>query len=156
MQTACQQNEIHFTADDTLSDLFYRLFLAKIEPYLGSDPLFVYDYPTHQAAMSQLTPDGKYGQRFELYINGLELCNGYTELTDAVEQRQRFILEADERAAAGKPVHPIDEALLSLLPSVQIPTYGNALGIDRLHMIVTGRNNIEDVLLFSAKNLFHL
>ncbi len=155
MKTACHEHEIHFTPDDTLSDLYYRLFLAKIEPSLGTDPIFVYDYPLHQAAMSQLTADGKYGQRFELYINGLELCNGYTELTDSVEQRHRFEIEAEERRALGKTVHPIDEALLTLLPSVQIPTYGNALGVDRLHMILVNRSRIEDVLLFSVKDLFN-
>lgn len=154
MQVACRTHEIHFTPDDSLSDLYYRLFLAKIEPFLESEPIFVYDYPIHQAAMAQLTSDGKYSQRFELYINGLELCNGYTELTDAVEQRQRFIIEAEERRLAGKIVHPIDENLLSLLPSLQIPTYGNALGVDRLHMILTGTTEIKDVILFPATDLF--
>ena len=154
LRQACQKLNIHTDDSDTESDLFYRLFLDKIEPQLGPDPIFVYDYPIHQAALSRLTPDGRYGERFELYINGLELCNGFTELTDAKEQRQRFELEAQERQQAGQTVFPIDEELLRLLPSIKNPTYGNALGVDRLHMLVTGRDSIPDVLLFPAKRLF--
>ncbi len=152
---ACRSHSIHSVPDDTESDLFYRLFLALVEPNLGKDPIFVYDYPIHQAALSQLTDDGLYGQRFELYIDGLELCNGFTELTDAEEQRRRFVEEAEERRRLGKTVHPIDEEFLRLLPSIRKPTFGNALGIDRLHMVVAGRTSIEDVVLFPAKTLFN-
>ncbi len=151
---ACGKFEIHTDPSDTESDLYYRLFLSKIEPELGKDPIFIYDYPAFQAALSKLTSDGKYGQRFELYINGLELCNAFTELTDPVEQRKRFEIELAERKALGKPGSPVDEDLLGLLPSVRQPTYGNALGVDRLHMLVTGRSSIEDVLLFPASTLF--
>jgi lysyl-tRNA synthetase class 2 len=142
------------TKVDTMSDLFYRVFLAKIEPKIGSSPTFVYDYPKYQAALSKLTPDGRYGERFELYMNGMELCNGFTELTDAKEQRARFESELAERRALGKPTFPIDEELLRLLPSVRQPTFGNALGVDRLHMVATGRSRIEEVLLFPARTLF--
>ena len=136
-------------------NIFYKIFLNEIEPKLGSErPIFIYDYPAFQAALSKLTSDGKYGQRFELYINGLELCNAFTELTDPVEQRKRFEIELAERKALGKPGSPVDEDLLGLLPSVRQPTYGNALGVDRLHMLVTGRSSIEDVLLFPASTLF--
>ncbi|MBI2474914.1 EF-P lysine aminoacylase GenX [Candidatus Uhrbacteria bacterium] len=150
---ACNTYGIHITSNDTESDLFYRLFLSKIEPKLSGN-IFVYDYPKYQASLSRLTLDGKYGERFELYMNGLELCNGFTELTDATEQRRRFEEEAEERKLSGKMVHPIDEELLSLLPSVRTPTLGNALGIDRLHMILTGKTKIEDVILFPANELF--
>jgi len=150
---ACNSHGIHTTGNDTKSDLFYRLFLTKIEPNLSGN-IFVYDYPKYQASLSRLTSDGKYGERFELYMNGLELCNGFTELTDATEQRKRFEEEAEERKQSGKTVHPIDEELLSLLPSVRTPTFGNALGIDRLHMILTGKTKIEDVILFPASSLF--
>ncbi len=138
---------------DTMSDAFYRVFLS-IEPKISEGPIFVYDYPVYQAALSRLTPDGKYGERFELYMDGLELCNAFTELTDSVEQRQRFEEEAEERRTLGKTVFPIDEELLRLLPSVRQPTFGNALGLDRLLMIATGKKSIEDVLLFPAKELF--
>ncbi len=139
---------------DTQSDRFYRIFLEKIEPVLQDRNVFLFDYPKYQAALSTLTPDGLYGQRFELFMSGLELCNGFTELTDPAEQRRRFEQEAGERKDLGKTVFPIDEELLALLGSVQTPTYGNALGIDRLHMVLTGRSDIEDVLLFPANRLF--
>src|SRR3989338_773312 len=73
LKCASTTHQIHFLPTDTESDLFYRLFLSKIEPQLKTDSVFLYDYPTHQAAMSQLTLDGNYGQRFELYVNGFEL-----------------------------------------------------------------------------------
>lgn len=150
---ACEQNGIHTSEQDTESDLFYRLFLTKIEPNLKEN-IFVYDYPKYQAALSRLNPDGKYGQRFELYIQGLELCNGFTELTDRVEQQRRFEEEAAERALLKKTVHPIDETFLNLLPSVRTPSFGNALGVDRLHMVLSGKELLEDVLLFPASKLF--
>ncbi len=153
LREACVKHGIHTAEHDTESDLFYRLFLAKVEPNLRGN-IFVYDYPTHQAALARLTPDGRYGERFELYLNGLEICNAFTELTDAKEQRRRFEEEAKERAVLGKTVHPIDERFLELLPSVRTPSFGNALGIDRLHMILTGRTHIEEVLLFPASELF--
>lgn len=150
---ACERHGIHTSEQDTESDLFYRLFLTKIEPNLKGN-LFVYDYPKYQAALSRLNPDGKYGQRFELYIQGLELCNGFTELTDRSEQRLRFEEEATERALLKKTVHPIDETFLNLLPSVRTPSFGNALGVDRLHMVLTGKEHLEDVILFPASELF--
>lgn len=154
MMDFCRSRNMPFDVTDTDSDLFYRIFLTHVEPKLGTDPIFIFDYPKHQAALSRLTPDGHFGERFELYVDGLELCNGFTELVDAKEQRRRFMEEQQERAQAGKPVHPIDEELLALLPSVTNPTYGNALGIERLHMLVTGRRRIQEVLLFPASYLF--
>jgi lysyl-tRNA synthetase class 2 len=154
LREACAKHNIACCATDTESDLFYRLFLTKVEPTFVDESLFVYDYPRCQAALSALTPDGLYGQRFELYMNGIELCNGFTELNDAKEQRARFEQEARERKESGKRVFPIDEVLLRLLPSLRSPTFGNALGIDRLHMALTGRTSIEDVLPLSAGGLF--
>ncbi len=153
---ACKRLGLHSSSTDTESDLFYRLFLAKVEPNLGQDPIFVYDYPKHQAALSQYTPDGKYGERFELYIRGLEICNAFTELTDAAEQRRRFAEEQEERKRLGRTAFPIDEKLLALLPSVRHPTFGNALGVDRLHMVCAGATSIRDVLLFPASELFNV
>lgn len=153
-RAACERLGLHPSATDTESDLFYRLFLAKVEPNLGKDPIFVYDYPKHQAALSRLTPDGKYGERFELFVDDLEVCNAFTELTDAAEQRRRFEAELEERKTLGKTRFPIDEELLKRLPSVRHPTFGNALGVDRLHMLCAGTRSIGDVLLFPSKDLF--
>ncbi|MBI4598792.1 EF-P lysine aminoacylase GenX [Candidatus Uhrbacteria bacterium] len=154
LRVACGDRGLRTDPSDTESDLFYRLFLSFVEPRLGPDPVFVYDYPKHQASLSQLTDDGKYGQRFELYVDGLELCNGFTELTDVAEQRKRFLEEAAERRDLGKTVFPLDEEFLSLLPRIRQPAYGNALGVERLHMVATGKKSIEDVLLFPASQLF--
>jgi len=150
----CKENDMNYHESDSESDLFYRIFITKIEPNLGDDPIFVYDYPKHQAALARLTPNKLFGERFELYINGLEICNGFTELVDSKEQRDRFLEEAKERDNMGKLVFPIDEALITLLSSVLNPTYGNALGVDRLHMVLTGRKDIREVLLFPAERLF--
>ncbi len=154
LHRSCTTQSIHTDPSDTESDLFYRLFLALVEPKLGTAPIFVYDYPPHQAALSRLTPDGKYGERFELYIDGLELCNAFTELVNAEEQRRRFEIEAEERRALGKTVFPIDEELLRLLSNIKNPSFGNALGIDRLHMVAVGSRDIEEVQLFSGRQIF--
>ena len=160
LRVSCDDHKIHTDPSDTESDLYYRLFLALVEPHIQTvdgtnlPPLFLYDYPKHQAALSRLTKDGKYGERFELYIDGIELCNAFTELTDAEEQRRRFVEEGEERRGLGKTVFPLDEDLLRLLPNLKNPSYGNALGVDRLHMIATGAKSIEEVMLFPAGGLF--
>jgi len=154
LHAVCKEKEIHTDATDTESDLFYRLFLAYIEPSLKERTLFLHSYPTYQAALAKLTPDKNFGERFELYIDGLEICNGFTELTDPKEQRERFQKEQQTRQDQGKTVFPIDETLLSLLASIQNPTYGNALGLDRLLMCATNRAEIEDVLPLSVSKLF--
>jgi len=155
LQDVCKKLDIRTDESDTESDLFYRLFLEKIEPNFGEDPIFIYDYPAHQAALSQKTTDGKYGQRFELYWKGLELCNGYTELVDEKEQRKRFEEEISERSLMKKRVWPIDEELISALPKIKNPTFGNALGIDRLHMALIETKEISDTIALPIKQLFN-
>ena len=146
---ACRRYNLSIEDKDSESDLFYRLFLTRVEPKLAQDQAcFVYDFPVYQSGLAQLTLDGKYAQRFEAYLNGVELCNAFTELTDPAEQRTRFEIEAKERSQLGKKVWPIDEELLSLLPSIQNPTFGNALGLDRLLMIKLGIDSIDQILPF--------
>lgn len=144
MRSACEKLGLTTDASDTWSDLFHRIFVTNIEPHLPS-AAFVYDFPKQQAALSALTPDGKYAQRFELYIDGLELCNAFTELTDQAEQRARFEEELAARRRLNKSLFPIDEELLALLPSLRRPTFGNALGVDRLLMLKLGLRNIHQV-----------
>ena len=147
----CQQFGLSVQNQDTESDLFYRLFLTKIEPELSKDPAcIVYDYPVYQSGLARLTSDGKYAERFETYLNGVELCNAFTELTDPIEQRRRFQVEAKEREQLGKQVWPIDENLLSALSSIKNPTFGNALGLDRLLMIKLGLGSIDQILPFRS------
>jgi lysyl-tRNA synthetase class 2 len=131
-------------------DLFYQLFLDRIEPVLArSRPTFVFDWPTPLAALARPKPgDPRVVERFELYAGGLELANAFGELTDAAEQRRRFEDEARLRAERGKDVYPIDEDLLAALPAMPA-TAGIALGFDRLVMFALGAADIAEVTAFA-------
>ncbi len=129
-----------------VADLFQFEVMPKLEAEHAR--FFLIEYPVAEAALAQKNPDGRSAQRFEAYVNGLEICNGFTELVDPVEQRARFKEEAEERRQAGKEVFPIDEELLNGLASVASSTFGNALGIDRLIMLKAGVNNIDAIHLF--------
>jgi lysyl-tRNA synthetase class 2 len=91
-------------------------------------------------------------ERFELYMVGLEVCNGFSELNDADEQRRRFEAEQDLRRAAGKPVHPLPEKFLAALADLP-PCAGNALGIDRLVMLFCDAATIDEVVAFTPERL---
>ncbi len=154
LREACARLSIHQDNSDTESDLFYRIFLAKIEPDLSTKNVFVHLYPKYQAALARLTEDQKFGERFELYYQGVELCNGFTELTNPIEQRKRFEEEQKSRIEQGKTVFPIDESLLQLLASIRNPSFGNALGVDRLLMVATGKSSLGEILPFPMSELF--
>lgn len=154
LKTACAKLSLQTDPSDSWSDLFHRIFLTEIETKLPASGAFVYDFPLQQAALARPTPDGKYAERFELYMQGAELCNAFGELTDPVEQRRRFEGEQAERLHLGKTAFPIDEDLLRALPSLRQPTFGNALGIDRLYMILTGKKTLDETLAFPAQKLF--
>jgi len=147
--TATSHN-LDINACCTWDDIFFKIFLNHIEPNLDkSRPLFVYDYPSTQAALARKSPtEPFFAERFELYIAGIELCNAFSELIDPEEQRSRLIEEQKEREKLGKTVFPIDEDFLNHLKSIKEPCAGNALGLDRLFMILMNKKSIEDVLLF--------
>jgi lysyl-tRNA synthetase class 2 len=130
-------------------DVFFQIFLERVEPALArGGPTFVFDWPAPLGALARPKPDdARFVERFELYAGGLELANAFGELTDAAEQRARFVEEARVRAARGKAVYPIDERLLAALPHMP-PTSGVALGFDRLVMLVLATRDINDVLAF--------
>ena len=136
---------------DGFDDVFFRLFLERVEPHLGRDrPAFLIDYPASMAALARLsTTDPSVAERFELYARGLELANGFSELTDAAEQRQRLEEERAFRVARGRPAYPIDEQFLEAVGRMP-PAGGVAVGLDRVLMLVLGAERIEDVLLFPA------
>ena len=121
-----------------------------VEPRLGSGRLtFVHDYPASQAALARLRPDDPpVGERFELYINGIELANGFHELGDTVEQRHHFAQDNAARRAAGLPVMPVDEHLLAALEFGLPDCAGVALGFDRLVMLATRKTSLAEVLAF--------
>ncbi len=135
--------------DEPVHEIIDRLFQAIIWPTIVTRGRFMLcEYPVPCASLSKVSPDGRYAERFEAFVGELEMCNGFTELTDAAEQRRRFGLEAEERRLAKKEVFPIDEGLLAALPSLRSPTCGNALGVDRLVMLLAGANDIDSIHLF--------
>jgi lysyl-tRNA synthetase class 2 len=135
---------------DELLDL---LMGARIGPQLGpAGPVFVHHYPASQAALARLDPtDRRVALRFELYLHGVELANGFEELADADEQAARFRADQEARAARGLLVSPIDEYLLAALRAGLPACAGVALGFDRVLMIACGAQRIEEVLPFTSE-----
>lgn len=132
--------------DDTWSDVFSRILVEKVEPNLGKDRLTVlYEYPSCEAALARTcSHDNRVAERFELYACGVELANGFGELTDAVEQRRRFVEEMDIKQRVYGERYPIDEDLLLALTMMPAAS-GVALGFDRLIMLATGATHIDQV-----------
>ncbi|MCR4278324.1 MAG: EF-P lysine aminoacylase EpmA [bacterium] len=141
--------------EDFDEDEFFKLFLTHIEPKLSKNqPTFLYRYPVQLASLAKpCDDDPRFAERVELYIGGLEIANGFEELTDEDEQRRRFLEEQKTRKESGKKTWPLDESFLSALPKMG-PTAGIAFGVDRLVMVFTGSKSINDVIPFSARERF--
>lgn len=151
-----QEFEKHFGCrPEALPQADWR-FQTEVMPGLLEkyERFFLMEYPISEASLARKTADGRAAERFEGYVKGIEICNGFTELVDPVEQRARFEIEAEERRAAGKRVFPIDEELISGLSSIASPTFGNALGVDRLVMLKAGVKDIDAVHLFPPSKRF--
>jgi lysyl-tRNA synthetase class 2 len=133
---------------DRWDDLFFRIFLERIEPKLGiGRPTILFDYPISMSALSRpKASDPRLCERFEVYVCGLELANAFSELTDAREQRRRFDADMDLKEKLYGERYPVDEDFLAALDHGLPPSAGIALGIDRLIMLATGAAHIEDVL----------
>jgi lysyl-tRNA synthetase class 2 len=132
---------------DTWNDLFFKLFIQEVEPRISKEaPYFIKDWPLSVSTMAKKL-DATRVERFELYMNGLEIANGYTELLDASEQRQRFDRDNNERRALEKQTFPIDEEFLDAVETLQGPYTGISVGIDRLLMVLLGKERISDVLI---------
>ncbi len=126
------------------------LFSFLLQPQLGhTGAVAVIDYPAHQAALARLKPDDpQVAERFEIFYRGIELGNGFGELTDATEQQQRFEAEQQQRQQRGQTVPPFDRHLIAALHAGLPPCSGVALGFDRLLMAQTGAASIQEVIPF--------
>ena len=133
--------------DDGWSDIFSKILTAAVEPKLGCDkPTILYEYPRCEAALARAAPhDPRFAERFELYACGVELANGFGELTDALEQRTRFAAQMDEKQRIYGERYPLDEQFLTAL-ALMPPASGVALGFDRLVMLALRAPRIDDVL----------
>jgi elongation factor P--(R)-beta-lysine ligase len=141
------QEGIRLADDDTWSDIFSRILVERIEPNLGLGRLTILDeYPVIEAALARPTAaDSRVAERFELYACGVELANGFGELTDPAEQRRRFESEMDEKERVHGERYPIDEDFLAALAHMP-PASGIALGFDRLVMLALGASRIDRVM----------
>jgi lysyl-tRNA synthetase class 2 len=150
---AAKANNIDFYGDSESldrDDLLQLLFSEVIEPeFAKQHPVIVSHFPASQAALATLCNDDKrVANRFEAYYKGIELANGFHELTHVKEQRQRFEQDNQKRLALGKPPMPIDERFLSALEAGLPDCAGVAIGVDRLQMLMTGAMHIRDVMAF--------
>ncbi|MEO8245466.1 MAG: EF-P lysine aminoacylase EpmA [bacterium] len=135
------------SADDTWSDMLSKVLVQRVEPLLGLGHVTILDrYPAAEAALARRAPeDPRVAERFEVYACGVELANGFGELTNPDEQRRRFGAEMDEKQRVYGERYPIDEDFLAAL-AVMPPASGIALGFDRLVMLATGAPRIDDVI----------
>jgi len=145
--------ELSAAAMETLDrDDYLTLFITHvIEPKIGFDaPWFVYYYPASQAALARLKSEGavSVAERFEVYVQGVELANGYYELTDADVQQARFRQDCAQRARLGLSQVPVDDRLVQALAAGVPDCSGVALGVDRLLMLQQGAKHIDEVLAF--------
>lgn len=134
--------------------IFEEVLVAKVEPRLGvAQPTFLYDYPAQLASLARLKPGTpEVAERFELYLSGVELANGFSELTDPVEQRRRFGHERELISRDGRDPGPMPEKFLQELSGLKSAA-GIALGLDRLVMLLTGSADLEAVVSFVPEEL---
>jgi elongation factor P--(R)-beta-lysine ligase len=147
-----------WSPDETLEaaatdeDRYFRAFVDQVEPAIErfDTGVFLVDYPAPHASLARRKPDdARFAERFELYVAGVELCNGFGELVDPIEQRRRFMRDQEHRRAKGLPVYPIDERFLEALARVP-PSGGNALGFDRLVALACGTTEMASVVAFAT------
>jgi elongation factor P--(R)-beta-lysine ligase len=135
-------------------NLFDEIMVQDIEPRLGVEkPTFIYDYPAQRGALARLKQeDQTVAERFELYIGGLELANGFSELVDSKEQGKRFHVENENRQSLGKCIYSVPDKFLAELDNMP-PSAGIALGVDRLVMVFLDAKTIDEVVAFTPEEL---
>ncbi len=165
MAKVCHEKNQTVTESDSWDDLYYKIFLSLVEPKIcgaGTSPAtsyqlpatFLYRYPASQAALARLSKDdSRWADRVELYAGGLELANGFAELSDEKIQRERFEEERELRKNIGKPTWNLDERFLTSLPKMGNAA-GIAFGVDRFVMVLLGASSINDVIPSSARERF--
>ncbi|WP_298497683.1 EF-P lysine aminoacylase EpmA [uncultured Maritimibacter sp.] len=138
---------VAFGPDENWSDIFARVLAERVEPHLGRERITVLDrYPACEAALARTCADDpREAERFEVYACGVELANGFGELTDPVEQRRRFMADMDEKERIYGTRYPLDEDFLAAL-AIMPDASGIAMGFDRLVMLATGAPKIDDIL----------
>ena len=137
-------------------DRYFLCSSTSVEPALArlDHAVFLMEYPASQASLARKKPGiPEVAERFELYAAGVELCNGFGELTDPTEQRARFRADQATRRARGLPVYPVDERFLEALERGLPPCAGNALGVDRLVALACGTTSIREVMAFADDEL---
>lgn len=147
--------ELGFNTENCDRDtLLQFLFTFGIEPHIGKErPIVIYHFPASQAALAELnSEDQRTARRFEFYYKGVELANGFKELTNAKEQRSRFEHDNQERIAKGLPAQPIDEYLLKAIETGLPECSGVALGLDRLIMLALDQSTISQTMSFNLEN----
>jgi elongation factor P--(R)-beta-lysine ligase len=140
-------DKVRVVEDDTWSDIFSKVLVEHIEPHLGQGRLTIlFEYPTPEAALARVkASDPRVAERFEVYACGVELANGFSELTDPHEQRRRFMLSMDEKERRYGERYPLDEDLLAAVGHMPQAS-GVALGFDRLVMLASGALRIDQVV----------
>lgn len=143
--------KVHYSDVESNEDLFLEQWVEHVEPAIKrmGKPVWIRAWPQRLASLARIHPEG-YAERVELYIGGVELCNGFVELTDPDEQLSRLISQRNERRLANKVVYPVDSAFMGALKKGLPPSYGNALGMDRLIMLLLEKKCIQDVIAFSC------
>ena len=144
---AAAHGRVRITDDDTWSDIFSKVLVEHVEPHLGEGRLTVlFEYPAPEAALARLNPaDNRVAERFEVYACGVELANGFGELTDAAEQRIRFVRAMDDKESRYGERYPLDEDFLAAVGAMPDAS-GVALGFDRLVMLASGASRIDQVV----------
>ncbi|WP_074832233.1 MULTISPECIES: EF-P lysine aminoacylase EpmA [Bradyrhizobium] len=144
---AAADTRVRITDDDTWSDIFSKVLVEHVEPRLGQGRLTVlFEYPVPEAALARAkTSDRRVAERFEVYACGVELANGFGELTDAAEQRRRFASAMDEKARRYGERYPLDEEFLDAVAAMPEAS-GVALGFDRLVMLASGALRVDQVV----------